>query len=314
MQADVPFASPRSRDKQFEKKLSNTIFILILIKCFCKDGSGVKGRKVEWELHSSLTSSASETLLNRQADPEPVEVVNARSTSPILLVCEHAGQAIPRKLGALGLTDEQLAMHIAYDIGSEKLARNLAASLDCTLILQRYSRLVLDCNRPPESDQSIPAVSDRVVIPGNRDQTSSDRNARISEIFEPFATACKAQIARQSVQYTYSIHSFTPLLNDQARPWDIGFLYRHEKSRGADLLRLAARLWPTMTIGDNEPYRIDDESDWYIPVCAEKREIPHSLIEVRNDLLLTDDGCREWGGRLHDLLSQFMEINDATRS
>jgi predicted N-formylglutamate amidohydrolase len=269
---------------------------------------------VELELHSSLTSSTSEALLNRQVDPEPVEIVNAASTSPMLLICEHAGQAIPQKLGTLGLTDAQRALHIAYDIGSEKLARDLASRFDCTLILQRYSRLVFDCNRPPHYAQSIPTVSDKVEIPGNRNQTSSDRTARITEIFEPFAAACQEQIARSSVRYTYSIHSFTPSLNGVSRPWEIGFLYRNQISRGADLLRLAAQLWPNTTIGDNEPYRIDDETDWYIPVCAEKREIPHSLIEVRNDLLLTDDGCREWGGRLHDLLSQFMENNDATRS
>jgi predicted N-formylglutamate amidohydrolase len=152
---------------------------------------------VELELHSSLTSSTSEALLNRQVDPEPVEIVNAASTSPMLLICEHAGQAIPQKLGTLGLTDAQRALHIAYDIGSEKLARDLALRFDCTLILQRYSRLVFDCNRPPHYAQSIPTVSDKVEIPGNRNQTSSDRTARITEIFEPFAAACQEQIARQ---------------------------------------------------------------------------------------------------------------------
>ncbi|MDP2121672.1 MAG: N-formylglutamate amidohydrolase [Hoeflea sp.] len=267
---------------------------------------------METELNSSLATPTPEALLNRRVDPEPVEIVNATSTSPLLLVCEHAGREIPENLGTLGLTDEQLALHIAYDIGTERLSRELAQAFGCTLILQRYSRLVFDCNRPPETAQSIPLISDKIRIPGNHDQSISARTARRSEIFEPFAAACNAHIARQSVRFTYSIHSFTPCLNDFARPWDIGFLYRHPKSRGEDLLRLATRLWPEMTIGDNEPYRIEDESDWYIPVCAERRQIPHSLIEVRNDLLLTDDGCQEWSGRLHDLLSHFMDINDAT--
>lgn len=258
--------------------------------------------------------ASSDELLSPETDSGPVEIVNPDSTSPILLVCEHAGRAIPEKLGSLGLTDEQLAMHIAYDIGSEDVARKLAERFGCTLVLQRYSRLVIDCNRPPDTAQSVPPVSDGVEIPGNRDQTRFQHDARTREIFEPFAAACEAQIARQHLRYTFSIHSFTPSMNGKPRPWDIGFLYRHPKSRGGDLARLATRLWPTLVIGDNEPYRIEDETDWYIPVCAEKRQIPHSLIEVRNDHLLTDGGCQQWADRLYDLFSQFMEFNDATVS
>jgi len=270
----------------------------------------------KWEVILSLSRelASSDELLSPETDSGPVEIVNEGSTSPILLVCEHAGRAIPEKLGSLGLTDEQLAMHIAYDIGSEKVARKLAERFGCTLVLQRYSRLVIDCNRPPDTAQSVPPVSDGVEIPGNRDRTRFQHDARTREIFEPFAAACEAQIARQDLRYTFSIHSFTPSMNGQPRPWDIGFLYRHPKSRGSDLARLAARLWPSLVIGDNEPYRIEDETDWYIPVCAEKRQIPHSLIEVRNDHLLTHEGCQQWAGRLHDLFSQFMEFNDATVS
>ena len=256
----------------------------------------------------------SDELLSPQTDPEPVEVVNAGSKSSILLVCEHAGREIPEKLGSLGLTDEQLAMHIAYDIGSENVARKLADRFGCTLVLQRYSRLVIDCNRPPDTAQSIPLTSDGVEIPGNQDQTRSQCDARTREIFAPFAAACEAEVARQNLRYTFSIHSFTPFMKGVSRPWDIGFLYRHPTSRGRDLAQLAAQLWPSLMIGDNEPYRIEDETDWYIPVCAEKRRIPHGLIEVRNDHLLTDEGCQQWSDRLYDLFSQFMETDDATVS
>ncbi len=269
---------------------------------------------VKWEAIVDLSQlvPSSHELLRRPADLDPVEIVNADSTSPILLICEHAGRAIPQKLGSLGLTDEQLAMHIACDIGTEKVARKLAARFGCTLIVQHYSRLVIDCNRPPHTAQSVPAISDRVEIPGNQNQTRSQNDARTREIFEPFAAACEAQIAKQNLHYTFSIHSFTPFMDGMSRPWDIGFLYRHPISRGSDLVQLATRLWPSLVIGDNEPYRIEDATDWYIPVCAEPRQIPHSLIEIRNDHLLTDDGCQQWSGRIYDLFSQFMEIDDAT--
>lgn len=262
----------------------------------------------------SRETPSSYELLSRQADPEPVEIINAESTSPILLVCEHAGRAIPQKLDTLGLADDQLSMHIAYDIGTEKVARKLAARFGCTLIVQRYSRLVLDCNRPPDTVESVPVVSDHISIPGNQNLTRRDLDARTREIFDPFAVACRTHMAKQHLRYSYSIHSFTPSMNGLDRPWDLGFLYRHPKSLGDDLYRLASRLWPSMTLGNNEPYQIADETDWFIPVCAEPRQIPHSLLEIRNDHLLTDEGCEQWSGQVYDLFSQFMEINDATVS
>ena len=273
-----------------------------------------RGWKWEAILDFSRETPSSYELLSRPADPEPVEIINAESMSPILMICEHAGRAIPQKLDTLGLTDDQLALHIAYDIGTEKVARKLAARFGCTLIMQRYSRLVLDCNRPPDTEESIPLVSDHISIPGNQDLTRRDHDARTREIFEPFAAACKKHVAKPHLRYTYSIHSFTPSMNGLPRPWDVGFLYRRPQSLGRDLLELAGRLWPTMTLGDNEPYQVADETDWFIPACAEPRQIPHSLIEIRNDHLITDAGCEQWSDRFYELFSHFMETNDATVS
>lgn len=240
-----------------------------------------------------------------------MELVNAESDSPLLLVCEHAGRAIPQGLATLGLADEMLALHIAYDLGAEELARQLAGRFGCRLIVQRYSRLVIDCNRPPGSAQSIPAVSDGIAIPGNTALASADRKRREAEIFAPYKEACLKEIARTRIRYAFSIHSFTPVMQGIARPWDIGFLYRDHTSRGERLVSAARRLWPETIIGDKQPYGIDDGTDWFIPVCAEKRRIPHCLIEVRNDHLQTGGGCTQWADRLHGLLAHFMEEADA---
>lgn len=263
-------------------------------------------------MNRSVEISLSEALLDNRTDPEPVEVVNADSQSEVLLICEHAGRTLPKALGSLGLSDDQLNMHIAWDIGAEQLARNLAERFECALVLQRYSRLVIDCNRPPGTLQSIPAVSDHVIVPANTQLTPAERRMREADIFEPFARACKAQISRPSVRHAYSIHSFTPQMDGIKRPWEIGFLYRHPASRGGELVQQACQAWPEITIGDNQPYSIEDETDWFVPVCAEKRAIPHGLIEVRNDLLSTSEGCNQWAARLHDLLSKFMEHSNET--
>lgn len=261
-------------------------------------------------MNSPVNTRLSGGLLSAQSDPEPVELVNAGAVSPLLLVCEHAGRVIPESLSGLGLSGEELDMHIAYDIGAENLARELAGRFGCTLVVQRYSRLVIDCNRPPGNAQSIPETSDQIDIPGNRKLSQEDRECREREIFEPFARAGRAEISREHIRYAFSVHSFTPVMDGLPRPWDIGFLYRHRSSGGGRLVKLARQLWPDMTVGDNQPYRVEDGSDWFIPVCAESRNIPHSLIEVRNDHLRNAEELTSWADRLHSLLSRFMEQTD----
>lgn len=246
-------------------------------------------------------------LLESGFDPEPVEILNQGSSSGLLLVCEHAGTAIPRSLSNLGLPDERFQQHIASDIGAEAVAVGLAERFGCTLVLQRYSRLVIDCNRPTGTPQSIPEISDHISVPGNFELSSTDRVQRETEIFVPFAESCKAEISRPHIRLAVSIHSFTPQLDGDLRRWDIGFLSRQETSRGDRLAKSCKELWPRLTVGRNEPYRIEDETDWFIPVCAEPRNIAHCLIEIRNDHLLAVNGQNLWVDRLYGLISKFLE-------
>ncbi|WP_299349170.1 N-formylglutamate amidohydrolase [uncultured Maritalea sp.] len=251
-------------------------------------------------------------LLTVGVDPEPVEVIYPGSTHPLLLVCEHAGVSFPQTIDRLGLTSDQLGMHIASDIGAETVARKVSDRFQCTLILQRYSRLVIDCNRQPGEPSSIPEISDSVVIPGNENLSDAARKLRETEIFEPFTAACEAQIKRKHFRYTYSIHSFTSEMAGVHRPWDIAFLYRHPSSRAAELANLCKTMWPELSVGHNEPYDIQEGTDWYIPMCAEPRGLPHCLIEIRNDHLLDAQGCAIWADRLSQLFIKFMESSNAT--
>ena len=133
-----------------------------------------------------------EFVLLTDADPAPVEVVNGESDAPLMLVCEHAGRAIPRALGDLGLPADALASHIGWDIGAERVARTVAQRLGAPLVIQRYSRLVIDANRPPETPSSIPEISDGISIPGNCGLSQAAREARVREIFEPMNAAIAA--------------------------------------------------------------------------------------------------------------------------
>jgi predicted N-formylglutamate amidohydrolase len=241
------------------------------------------------------------------APAEPPGVVEYRpaGASPFLLVCDHAGRDIPRRLHNLGLAESDLARHIAWDIGIAGLGRELADRLDACLIMQPYSRLVIDCNRPPGSTTSIAAVSEARRIAGNENLSADDAASRVREIFAPYHAAIAQHLDARSKSkrpaILISLHSFTPVYAGVARPWHAGVLYNRYDTLAAALLGLL-RASGELTFGDNEPYNVTDDTDYTIPVHGEMRGIPHTAIEIRQDLIGDKAGQRQWAERLADLL------------
>ncbi len=238
-------------------------------------------------------------------DPHPVSLERADGASPVFLACDHAGNRIPGRLGSLGVAEAELGRHIAWDLGAAEVSRDLSARLDATLVLQTYSRLVIDCNRATHRPDSIATVSEHTEIPGNRDLHPDHAAARAREIFHPYhdaiAAALDARRAEGRESVLVCLHSFTPVYKGQKRPWHVGLLY----NRDARLARILAALMaedPGLCIGDNQPYAISDETDYTIPVHGERRGIPH--VEIRHDLIESAQGQREWAGRLEGWLTE----------
>jgi predicted N-formylglutamate amidohydrolase len=241
------------------------------------------------------------------AADEPVAFTLERpqGRSEFLLICDHASRLVPRSLGSLGLDDTQLASHIAWDIGAAGVAKRLSTALDATLLLQSYSRLVIDCNRPPGSASSIPTQSEYARIAANEGLTTADSAARVAEIFTPYHAAISTVLDQRRVAGTrtllVTIHSFTPVYLGQTRPWKIGLMYRHEHRLGRALLELL-RQDNSLHAGENQPYAISDNTDYTIPVHGEARRLPHVGIEIRQDLITDMHGQQEWATRLAQLL------------
>jgi predicted N-formylglutamate amidohydrolase len=247
------------------------------------------------------------TTVTLLAPDEPAAVIEYRAggASPFLLVCDHAGRRIPRRLQNLGLGAADLARHIAWDIGIAGVARHLADRLDSALIMQPYSRLVIDCNRPPGSAESIAHESDGTAIPGNENVSADEAAARAREIFAPYHGAIEKQLeARAKAKRAttlISLHSFTPVYGGVARPWQAGVLYNRYRVL-ADALRAQLSAPGDLIVGDNEPYTVDDETDYTIPVHGETRGIPHVAIEIRQDLIGDEAGQKYWADRLAEAL------------
>jgi predicted N-formylglutamate amidohydrolase len=228
--------------------------------------------------------------------------VNADGAAGAVLVCDHASNRVPRSLAGLGLDPGALSEHIAWDPGAAEVARRLAAHIDAPLVLSGYSRLVIDCNRPPANPGSIAAESAGVPVPGNRGLSPEARAARVAAFFAPYHAAVDRVLDARGGRPTalLTIHSFTPVLNGKARPWHVGVSHGRD-GRLAALLRAALAAFGELKIGDNEPYPIEDAIDYSIPVHGEARGLPAAMLELRQDGLATPAAAAAWGDRLADV-------------
>ena len=234
-------------------------------------------------------------------EPPAFAIDREHGGSPFLLICDHASRYIPRKLGDLGVPESELRRHVAWDIGAAGVARRLAAALDAFVILQNYSRLVVDCNRPLDSPGSIVARSEATDIPGNAGVDAEAAAARAREIFEPYHSRIGAELDRRAAQgrpaILVSVHSFTPVYHSVARPWHVGMLYGRD-ARVAHRLLEIIRAEGRWNVGDNEPYAVTATTDYAIPVHCEKRGIAHVGLEIRQDLIEQAPGQAEWATRI----------------
>lgn len=222
-----------------------------------------------------------------------------------VLICDHAGNRVPRRLGTLGLDAVDLASHIAWDIGAGAVASGLGDALDACVILQPYSRLVIDCNRPPGSADSIVSLSERTTIPGNVSISRGEAAARESEIFVPYHAHIRELLDDRLRQgrrtLLLALHSFTPVYLGVARPWHAAVLYNRDP-RLALLVARALREEGGLVVGENEPYAVSDDTDYAIPHYGEARGLAHVELEIRQDLIADPAGQSVWTERLARLL------------
>jgi len=255
----------------------------------------------------ALSDAGDISLLLGSDEVPPVLEHNATGRSPFLLTCDHYGRLIPRVLGDLGLPERELTRHIAWDIGIAGVTEALSGHLGAHLIAQRYSRLVIDCNRPPCAASSIPRISEATTIPGNEGLAREAAELRRRQFFDPYHRrideAIDARLHAGLPTVLVALHSFTPVYAGIARPWHIGTLY-HRDTRLPPLLLKHLRSEADLVVGDNEPYAVSDETDYTIPVHGEMRGLMNTGIEIRQDLIGDQAGQHQWADRLAQILAE----------
>jgi predicted N-formylglutamate amidohydrolase len=260
---------------------------------------------LEWVVTHGPDGERDQELLARD-EPRAYAVTGEHARSPFVVLCDHASRRIPRALGSLGLPESELERHIAWDIGARGLAERLASKLDAWLVLQNYSRLVIDCNRRLDRPDSIAVRSEDTVIPGNEGLTPAGAERRARAIFEPYHARIHGELEARAAAGRTSVllfvHSFTPVFRGVARAWHAGVLY-HRDTRLALPLLAALRRESALEIGDNQPYAATALTDYGIVVHGEERGLPHVELEVRQDLLSDAAGQEAWAERLSRLVS-----------
>jgi predicted N-formylglutamate amidohydrolase len=222
---------------------------------------------------------------------------------PLLFVCDHASNALPKAYGTLGLEAGDFAAHIASDIGAATATRALAKAFGAPAVLARWSRLLIDLNRGPDDPTLVMKLSDGRIIPGNRDADATEIAHRLKEFHAPYHAAIEAQIAQAArhVPVVISMHSFTPVWKGFKRPWEVGVLWDRDARLAKPLTAALAKAG--FVVGDNEPYSGELEND-----CMYRHGtmhgLPHVLIEMRQDLVATPQAAEAFAARLRPIIEK----------
>lgn len=260
--------------------------------------------------------------LLQENDPAPFRVENEEAATSCVIICDHAGQNFPSALGQLGIADEDKQKHITYDIGTEDIGLYLSEKMDATAYIAHYSRLVADVNRSPLRPDFAPEVSDNHIIPGNRDMSDAERQARINEIYTPYQEAVGTGLQRRldngQTPLCLSIHSFTPEMDGVKRPWEIAILWSADDELAPLMIEALRRNNPDLTIGDNEPYslKIGGGRDYSntVEMQATARGVPSLIVEFRQDLVATPEGARKYADIFYESLMDVLENTDLYRA
>jgi len=238
-------------------------------------------------------------------DRSPVVVENPEGPGPFVIVCDHASNRTPEEYTSFGFAGDALETHIAWDPGALPVARRLSERLDAPLFWPDVSRLVIDCNRPPDASNLIVQESEGRPVPANRAVSEAERSRRLDRIHAPYHDAIDSCLERRIEAglptALVAIHSFTPVYLGKARPWRVGIVFEDDR-RIADLLIRRLKADPALTVGINEPYSPADQVYYTVARHSGPRRLPAAMIEIRSDEIGDKFGQRTWANRLADIL------------
>ncbi len=241
----------------------------------------------------------------------PFESISGDPQSRLLLICDHASNAVPPEYANLGLPAAQFERHIAWDIGAADATRRLAAHFNAPAVLGGFSRLLIDANRGDDDPTLVMRLSDGAIIPGNVAVDEAEVERRRVRFWRPYrqavTSALERLLAMGQTPVIVSIHSFTPVWRSVERPWQMAVLWDGDARIAAPLI--TALRAAGVVVGDNEPYDGALEGDT-LHENGTARGIPHVLVEFRQDLVADLAGVAAWADRLAMALTPVLALQE----
>jgi len=257
-----------------------------------------------------LSYAAASELENN--DPSgSVAVVNGQGASRLLLVCEHASHRIPARYAGLGMAEADKLSHAAWDPGAQALAERLSTGFDARLVLSTVSRLVYDCNRPPDAPGAMRPISEKIVVPGNENLTDADKAERIATIYEPFKQTLAQTIKSfETPPVLVTVHSFTRIFNNIKRDVDVGIIHDEDDRLAVTMIKNSTGK-TDLKLALNAPYSRADGVAHTLALHGTDNGLVNVMIEVCNDLLETPEQQAGIADMLIELLSDsLVEIGE----
>lgn len=251
-----------------------------------------------------MTGSGHPAAAIDAVEHESYRILPGRADRGLVILCDHASNALPAEYGSLGLAPEELQRHIAYDIGAAAVVEHLSRTLDAPAVLTKFSRLLIDPNRGDDDPTLIMRLSDGAVIPGNRHLTEAERERRTQLYYAPYHEAVDALIDRciavGPAPMLLSIHSFTESWKGVPRPWHVGILWDTDGRLAKPLLE-HFEAEGDLVVGDNEPYtgKLHGDCLWQ---HGTQRGLANAIVELRQDLIRSAEGQLAWGQRLERIM------------
>ena len=91
-------------------------------------------------------------------------------------------------------------------------------------------------------------------------------------------------------------------MENVSRPWHCGILYDCSENLGKHCIDFLKQNYKLM-VGDNEPYGVNNSSDYIISKFGDKQAIPAIIIEIRQDLISDFKGQKKWSNIVKNLIT-----------
>ncbi len=242
--------------------------------------------------------------MKRAGNMTPYTVLNPQASSPLVLTCEHASHQVPPEYHNLGLSQEELLRHIGWDIGARAVVETLVEELGALAVCSGYSRLLIDCNRDLQDHDLIVTQSDGTPIPANRSLSPAERERRVQRFYLPYHRAIDRLLGRFKASLLLSIHSFTPVLGNQRRDFDMGVLFDCYETLAQELGQLLFRAG--FHTRYNEPYSGQDGLIFSARSHGKRHGLPYLELEINQALISQREEAERAGKEIARVLQSFL--------